>query len=191
MQIISTFFFIASPRSVCVCVCVQNETEYNFSFHTQGPCGEIKATFHSKQPPEPGQKQAPPPLSQQLFKTRSARNVDRDIQLPDGCIATRPLCCFPRRCLQGRTHTHKNTYPLVLGPHMSCVRTLLLPPSRPLYVLANTCERTVSNKRRRGGDRESNLGSASTLTVSISVLFVFILFAGIFWDAVLIVGWWE
>lgn len=51
----------------------------------------------------PGQKQAPLTAT---FQAHSARNADRDIQLPDGHIATRLLCCFPLAAYSTRTQTH-------------------------------------------------------------------------------------
>lgn len=44
---------------------------------------------------------SPPPN----LAATSARNARRVIQLPDGRIATRPLCCFPPRALPTRTQT--------------------------------------------------------------------------------------
>lgn len=70
-----------------------------------------KSHFLFKCPGAGKQKQAPLTAT---FQTRSARNVDRDIQLPDGHITTRPLCCFPLLRLQG--HKHIST---CAGPHMS------------------------------------------------------------------------
>lgn len=108
---------------------------------TQGPCGEIKATFYSNGPGA-GTKTAPPP-------PLPARNADRDIQLPDGRIATRPLCCSPPSLpARTRTQTHTST---CAGPHMSAHKPVHPPSTRP-----STCSQTHVSSPRPMADAEGD-----------------------------------
>lgn len=133
---------------------------------------------------ELGQKQAPLTAT---FQTRSARNADRDIQLPDGRIATRPLCCFP--LLPTRTHTQTHIH-LCWASHVS-----VQPPPT-----SSTCwQMHVSSMcpiNDVGTESQTWLlcqhsAVPALFTTSAIPRHSFILFIGIFWDTVLIMGWWE
>lgn len=82
-----------------------------------------KSNFQFKRPPEPGDKNRP----------HSARNVDHDIQLPVGRIATRPLCCSPSLPTRTQTHIH-----LFWASHVSGLHTPP-PPVRAHKHVSSLC----------------------------------------------------
>ena len=128
------------------------------------------------------------PFSEQTFQTGSARNGDRVIQLLDGRMPTCPLCCFS---LAAYKDARTNTSPLVLG--LAWQHTTPPPLLPPLYVLA------ASNKKRGRGTESQTwpkrqhcaLPLCSLFTLSALLRHSFVLFPGIFWDTVLIMGWWD
>lgn len=126
----------------------------------------------------------PPPLA---HTPRSAWSVNRDIQLPDGRIATCPRCfslTFPTRT-HTRTHLRRASHVSVQHTHRHIYRcsqthVIWLCPVTGMRVKLNFNVNTLFTPSAT----TSSSPPAAAATASICLI-------GIFWDVLLIMGWWE